>query len=94
MVGRRSEVGVDGGFDEVRAKDIGDGLEENGKRGGDGGELVRRKIAEETAHQGAVVDFANHIVVGSPRGSSFLFFLFGHCCHFRGCEARRGFRLA
>ena len=60
-VGRH--VGVDGGFDEPGADDVGRGLEEDGD-GGDGGlELVGEEIAEETAHDGAVVDLAHDVVI-------------------------------
>jgi len=74
------EVGVDGDLGEVRPAYIADGFEEDGERGGSGGELVGLEVAEETAHEGAVVGFADYVVVDAGAlGGLLLLFLVGHC---------------
>jgi len=77
VAGGRCEVRIDGDFDEVGPEDVGDGLDEDGERRGSRGELVRREIAEQTAHERPVVDFADYVVIGALGGSGFLFLLFG-----------------
>ena len=56
-------VGVDGDLDEVGADDVGGGLEDDGEGGEGGLELVGAQIGEQTAHQAAVVGFADDVVI-------------------------------
>ena len=60
-VGRH--VGVDARFEEERADDLGERNEEDGDGGKRDLRLVRGEIGEETAHQAAVVNLADDIVV-------------------------------
>ena len=96
VIGRGSEVGVDGDFDEIGTEDVGDGFEENGQRGGGGGELVGLEVADEAAHEAAVVGLADYVVVDARALGrvDFLFLLFGHWFYFRGFERGGGFRRA
>ncbi len=56
-------VGVDGDLDEVRAHDVGGGLEEDGEGGEAGLEFVGLEIGEETAHEARVVGLAGDFIV-------------------------------
>ena len=63
-VGGAGHVGVDGDFDQVRAGDIGGGLDEDGGEGDAGLQLVGEEIGEQAAHEAAVVGLARDIVGG------------------------------
>ena len=91
FTGCRCEIGVDGYFDEVGAKDVAGGLDKDGDRGDSGLELIRLQVGEETPHEAAIVGFADDIIVytWALRCGLLcllrLFLFFGHLIHSIRC---------
>ena len=56
-------VRVDGDLDQVGTEDVGAGLDEDREGRDEGLQLVRREVAQEAAHQPAVVSLANDVFV-------------------------------
>jgi hypothetical protein len=63
LLGRRREVGIDRDLHKVWPGDVARGLEDDADARDGDLQLVRREVADEPAHQAAVVGLANHIVV-------------------------------
>ncbi len=68
LAGGGGEIGIDGDLDEIGAEDVGTGLDEDGEGGDAGLELVGGEVAEQAAHDAAVVGLADHIVVDRGTG--------------------------